>query len=130
MTTILKGHHSLETAFVSENYPYGFKLRCKKRYWLEYHPKHGIRLVTQTTNPKKPGEVWNAPKMSTYCRFAGCLYLDDNNHVQWTGMHEYMSTDECVAWAEKWGEGVPEATKPLALKWVAAKIAYDQKKAA
>eukprot|EP00697_Spironema_sp_BW2_P012450 gnl/Spiro4/28699_TR14197_c0_g3_i2.p1 gnl/Spiro4/28699_TR14197_c0_g3~~gnl/Spiro4/28699_TR14197_c0_g3_i2.p1 ORF type:complete len:154 (+),score=3.58 gnl/Spiro4/28699_TR14197_c0_g3_i2:840-1301(+) len=52
-------------------------------------PKKGFRLVSQTTNPKKAGEVWNAPKKSTYQVFAGCMYLDENGHVQWSGLSEY-----------------------------------------
>jgi len=53
---ILKGHISPETAFIVDDYPYGFRLRCKIRYWLEYNPKHGFRFVSQTTNPKRAGE--------------------------------------------------------------------------
>jgi len=36
-----------------EDYPYGFRLRCKIRFWLEYAPKRGFRFVSQTTNPKR-----------------------------------------------------------------------------
>jgi hypothetical protein len=36
---ILKGHISQETAYLVDDYPYGFRLRCKIRYWLEYQPK-------------------------------------------------------------------------------------------
>lgn len=79
---ILEGHVSPETAYVVDDYPYGFRLRCKIRYWLEHKPGHGVRLVSQTTNPKRPGEIWNKPKASTYCTFSGCMYLDDNGHVQ------------------------------------------------
>jgi hypothetical protein len=45
-------------------------LRCKIRYWLEFHPKRGFRFVSQTTNPKR-GNVWNKPKASTFMRFGG-----------------------------------------------------------
>jgi hypothetical protein len=121
---ILKGHTSPETAFVVEDYPYGFRLRCKIRYWLEYHPKHGFRFVSQTTNPKR-GHVWNAPKASTYCKFGGCMYLDDVGHVHWAGLTEYSSGAEAQAWQEKFGEGVPEAGRAILNKWVAAKLAYD-----
>jgi hypothetical protein len=124
MTTILKGHVSPETAYVVDDYPYGYTLRCKIRYWLEYHPRHGFRLVSQTTNPKK-GNTWNKPKASTYCRFGGCMYLDENEHVQWSGLSEYSSGAEAKAWQERYGEGVPEAGKLILAKWVAAKLAYD-----
>ena len=124
--TILKGHVSPETAYVVDDYPYGFRLRCKIRYWLEYKAKKGVRFVSQTTNPKRPGEVWNKPKASTYCRFGGCMTLDDSNgHVHWTGLTEYCDGAEAKAWADKYADGVPEEAKPLLAKWVAAKLAYD-----
>lgn len=122
--TILTGHTSPETAYVVDDYPYGFRLRCKIRYWLEFKPKQGFRLVSQTTNPKK-GNVWNKPKASTYCRFGGCMYLNDEGHVTWAGLTEYSDGAEAMAFADKYGEGVPEAGRALLNKWVAAKLAYD-----
>jgi len=125
---ILKGHVSPETAFVQEDYPYSFRLRCKIRYWLEYRHGHGFRLVSQTTNPKRPGEVWNKPKASTYSRFGGCMYLDEQGHVQWSGLSEYCDGKEAKAWQDTYGEGVPEAGQELLRKWVAGKLAYDAKR--
>jgi hypothetical protein len=122
---ILKGHVSPETAFTTNDYPYGFTLRCKARWWLEYKPKRGFRLMFQTTNPKKGNAVWNKPKGSTYCRFGGCMFLNDNGHVQWSGLSEYCTGAEAQAWAEKFGDGVPEAGRELLRKWVASKLAYD-----
>jgi hypothetical protein len=78
---ILSGHVSPESAYVVDDYPYGFRLRCKIRYWLEYAPRKGFRFVSQTTNPKAAGEVWNKPKASTYASIAGAMFLDDSNHV-------------------------------------------------
>ena len=54
---VLVGHTSPETAHVTIDYPYGFRLRCQRREWLEYKPKKGYRFVTQTSNPK-PGACW------------------------------------------------------------------------
>ncbi len=122
---ILKGHISPETAYVVNDYPYGFRLRCKIRYWLEFHAKRGFRFMSQTTNPKRPGEVWNKPKASTYCRFGGAMYLDENDHVHWAGLTQYSDGAEATAWAEKFGEGVPEAGLVTLQRWVAAKVAYD-----
>jgi len=123
---ILSGHISPETAYVVQDYPYGFRLRCKMRYWLEYRVNHGFRLWSQSTNPKKPGEVWNKPKASTYARFAGAMYLDDNNHVHWTGLSEYSDTVEVLAWHEKFGAGIPEAGRAQAAFWVKSKLAYEK----
>jgi len=121
---ILKGHTSPETAYVVDDYPYGFRLRCKIRYWLEFHKTHGFRLVSQTTNPKR-GDIWNKPKASTYCKFGGCMYLDEANHVTWSGLTEYTSGAEAEAWRRTFGDGVPPEGMPTMLKWVAAKLAYD-----
>ena len=55
--TVLHGHTTRETAYLVNDYPYGFRLRCKIRYWLEYKKGHGHRPVSQTTNPKVAGEV-------------------------------------------------------------------------
>ncbi len=122
---VLSGHISPETAYVVEDYPYGFRLRCKIRYWLEYHPKHGFRFVSQTTNPKKPGIVWNKPKASTYCRFGGAMFLDDAGHCHWNGLSEYSDAAEAEKFLATYGEGVPEAGKLILRKWVATKTAYE-----
>lgn len=122
---LLKGHISPETAYVVEDYPYGFRLRCKIRYWIEYKKGKGFRSVSQTTNPKRPGEVWNKPKASTYSRFGCAMYLDDQGHVQFAGLSEYSDGAEALAFKEKYGEGVPEAGLSILNQWVAAKVAYD-----
>jgi hypothetical protein len=122
---LLPGHTSPETAYVVEDYPYGFRLRCKIRYWVEFKPKKGFRFVSQTTNPKRPGEVWNKPKASTYSMFGGAMFLDENEHVQFSGLSEYSDGAEAKAWAEKFGDAVPEAGRVILNKWVAAKVAYD-----
>lgn len=56
---ILTGHTSPETAYVVQDYPYGFRLRCQIRYWLEFKAGKGVRLVSQTSNPKVAGLVWS-----------------------------------------------------------------------
>jgi hypothetical protein len=111
MTTILSGHTSPETAYVVDDYPYGFRLRCKIRYWLEFRYGFGTRFVSQTTNPKKGGNVWNKPKASTYAEFGGCMYLNDEGHVTWSGLTEYSSAAEAQEWERTFGEGVPEARR-------------------
>lgn len=84
------GHNDETTAYVVEDYPYGFKLRCKIRYWLEHVPSKGVRMCSQTTNPKK-GNIWNKPVKSTYASIAGCMYTDEKGHVHWTGVHAYST---------------------------------------
>lgn len=118
-------HTSPETAYVVDGYPYGFRLRCKIRYWLEHHPKRGFRFVSQTTNPKREGEVWNKPKASTYVRFGAAMYLDEEGHVAWAGLSEYCTGAEAQRFLDAYGTAVPEAGFALLKKWVAAKVAYD-----
>jgi hypothetical protein len=120
---ILKGHVSPETAYVVNDYPYGFRLRCVIRYWLDSHPKKGTRLMTQTTNPKR-GNTWNKPKASTYCRFGGAMCLFEGK-VYWYGLTEYSNGAEAKAFLDKYGAGVPEVMLPILERWVAAKLAYD-----
>jgi len=80
---VLAGHVSPETAYLVADYPYGFRLRCQIRYWVETS-KHGQRLVSQTSNPKRGG-VWNKPKASTYSDLR-VLYVDEQGHVQNEGL--------------------------------------------
>ena len=122
---LLTGHTSPETAYVVDDYPYGFRLRCKIRYWLEYSAKHGFRFVSQTTNPKRGNLVWNKPKASTYFKFGAAMFLDEDDHVQWSGLSEYSTGAEAAAWSAKYWDGVPEVGRPMLAKWVAAKVAYD-----
>jgi hypothetical protein len=127
---LLFGHISPETAYLVEDYPYGFRLRCKIRYWLEFHPKHGFRFVSQTTNPKRPvSEVWNKPKASTYCRFGAAMYLNEEGHVTWTGLSEYSDGTKAKAFLDSYGDAVPVAGLPVLKQWVATKTAYDAARA-
>jgi len=92
----LYDHSSEHTAYVISDYPSGYNARCRKRVWLEHKPKAGFRLVEQTSEKwygDAPAENaplrWNKPKASTYVNVAACMYLDENNHVQWDGLTSY-----------------------------------------
>lgn len=89
MTKVLSGHVSPETAYVVDDYPYGFRLRCKIRYWLEYKKSQGWRFMSQTTNPKVSDEVWNKPKASTYGAL-GVMYLDEKGYTHWICINPYI----------------------------------------
>jgi hypothetical protein len=121
---VLKGHVSEEMAYIVDDYPYGFRLRCKIRYWLEHDPRRGTRLWSQTSNPKKPGLVWNKPKCSTYCFIAGAMYLDEKDYVQWSGLTHYEEARECRDWMLKFGEAIPEAVSLRVWEWIKKKEAY------
>lgn len=78
-------HNSPETAFMVDNYPWGFRLRTKIRYWIETKiaKNGGQRFCSQTINPKTG--FWCAPKYSTYSPIL-VMYLDENDHVQFTAL--------------------------------------------
>ena len=102
-TTPLYGHTSEATAYLIADYPYGFKLRCQMRVWLEFKEGKGWRMVTQTSNPKK-NNIWNKPKMSTYSELGGNLFLDSEGHIQWTGCSIYSTYEQLKAFAERFPE--------------------------
>lgn len=87
----LKGHNSPETAYVVDDYPYGFRLRTSIRYWLETN-KHGTRFVSQTLNPKTG--AWNKPKASTYSELGVMVKDLSNGHISWTGWTYYGGESE------------------------------------
>lgn len=127
---ILKGHTSAATAYVVDDYPYGFRLRCKIRYWLEHKPKHGVRFVSQTTNPKVAGERWNKPKASTYSDYGVMLLNEENGHITWTGLGNvgYCYTHDLKAWLDKYGEGLDESERAQLGAIIKAKEAYEAKR--
>lgn len=101
-------HNSPETGYLVEDYPYGFRLRCKIRYWLETNNK-GTRFCHQTTNPKC-GNVWNKPKYSTYSH-SMAMYLDDQNHVTWAGVTEHTDTKEFRAYLDTYQDNITDYKK-------------------
>lgn len=98
MNTPLYGHNSEETAYIIADYPYGFKLRCQMKVWLEYREGKGFRMVTRTSNPKKPG-MWNKEKTSTYASLGACLYLDENDHIHQSAVSLYSTIEAVKAFA-------------------------------
>lgn len=119
-----------ETPYVVADYPYGFRLRCQMRYWIEYKKGFGFRLVTQTSNPKQPGEVWNKPKTGNYWPVAYALYLDENDHVKGAGLSYYSSLEESEEFGRTYGHGLSEEGIVLLGSWTLAKKNYEAKKAA
>ena len=112
VTQVLNGHTSEESSYTVCDYPYGFKLRCQIRYWLEYSPKKGYRFVSQTENPKTGR--WNAPKKSTYSSLAGQMYRDGEGHVKWTGLGDYTGAEEALKFVRDFPGGKFEDLKVVA----------------
>ncbi len=94
--TVLNGHNSPETAYIVEDYPYGFTLRCKIRYWIERRKGFGMRFVSQTTNPKRPVETWNKPKAGTYASLVVMLRDESNGHISNDSIHFSTGPDNFI----------------------------------
>lgn len=112
--TYLYGHDSAETAYVVDDYPYGFRLRTQIRYWIET-TKNGDRFVSQTLNPKTG--KWNKEKKSTYNE-VGVMFLDENTHVKWTGFSHWEDEEKLDKWLEnidqsRFNEGQVDQIKKL-----------------
>lgn len=117
----LYGYGSEETAYLVEDYPYGFHDRCRIRYWLEKSNSKGFRFCSQTENPKT--KRWNNPKKSTYCKFAGAMFLDENNHVQWNGIGEYDEVQNTLDFVKNF----PKADFSILKVWCLAKAIHCSK---
>jgi len=73
----LYGHNSFDSGYVVTNYPWGFRLKTSRRYWIET-TKHGDRFCYATLNPKTA--KWCKPKKSTYDAVM-VMYLTEDQHV-------------------------------------------------
>lgn len=76
-------YDSMESALEVDGYPWGFRLRTKKRYWLET-TKHGDRLVSVTMDPRTG--KWCKPKKSTYSDVGILTRETATGYISW---HEW-----------------------------------------
>lgn len=94
---VLHGHVDEESAHLVDDYPYGRRMRCEIRYWVDTALKGAAtgqqRFVSQTTNPKAATRVWNAPKRSTYSSLV-VLFLNEDEHVKHWHVDEHHITPE------------------------------------
>ena len=116
--TPLYGHTSEASAYIVDDYPYGFHERTQIRYWLEAKPKKGWRFVSQTMNPRT--SRWNKPKASTYIEWGAAMYLDDKGHVHWDGVGPYSDDQKILAFVTTF----PDADMGELRKVVPAKIRF------
>jgi hypothetical protein len=122
---LLFGHVSEETALTCSDYPYGFRLRCERRRWIET-TKNGDRFCSQTMNPKTGR--WNKPKKSTYVGIGVMVQYDENQgekagHIAWCGVTENVTAERLAGFVGKVGiENLSDAQK----KRLAAIIGYTR----
>ena len=81
MKNYLYNHTSFETAYVVQDWPWGYKLRTEKRFWIESN-KNGDREISQTLDPRTG--KWCAPKKSTYYPVR-IFYTSDQSKVETQG---------------------------------------------
>ena len=118
----LYGYDSMENSYLVGDYPYGARLRCKIRYWLEVSGSKGFRFCSQTEDPRNGR--WNNPKKSTYATLAGCLYLDEKDHVQWDGLTEYSDGAKALDFVKDFPGADYRILKPFAAKKAKYLAAY------
>ena len=82
----LSGHHDFDSAYVIPDWPWGYKLKCETRFWIEHRENTGWRFVKQTKNPKT--DKWCAPKKGVYQSLI-LMYLDDENKIQHGSLSKY-----------------------------------------
>ena len=116
MTTLL-GHTSPETAYVVDDYPYGFRLRTQIRYWIETKKNHGQRFVSQTRNPKTGR--WNAPKAGTYSPIV-VMWLDTDNHVQTSALGHYFDDERIDTFETSFADALTEQRERELIRYMRA----------
>lgn len=84
----LYNHTNQETAYVVNDYPWGFRLRTTIRYWIESKKGKGQRFCSQTINPKTG--LWCKPKYSTYNDIV-VMYLNEINHIYTTHINKHTN---------------------------------------
>ena len=84
---------SADNAVVVEDYPWGHKLRTKRKYWIET-TKRGDRLCYQTLNPKT--DKWCAVKKSTYAGIK-VLYENEDGHIKTLSLKPEWDSKEWLA---------------------------------
>ena len=95
MKKYIYGHTNFDNAYEVDNYPWGFRLKTKVRYWIETSDKSngGQRFCKCTLNPKT--NAWCAPKKSTYGILSN-MYLDENDYVQYESISLYHCEEETL----------------------------------
>ena len=91
MTKYKYNVNSFDNALMVENYPWGFRLKTKRKYWIESNKTQGDRLCICTLNPKT--DKWCAVKKSTYVA-VNVLNIADNGYIETDGIHKYGTTKD------------------------------------
>ena len=89
---------NFESAVIVDNYPWGFKLKTKRAYWIETNNK-GDRFCYQTLNPKN--NKWCAVKTSTYGAAFVLTQDESNGYVSYFGLSKCDAAKDVESWLTK-----------------------------
>ena len=93
MTKYIYNKDSFENALEVSNYPWGFRLKTKRRTWIETNKTKGDRLCFCTLNPKT--NKWCAVKKATY-NAVEVLFIDENEHIKSDAIWKYGTNDQKI----------------------------------
>ena len=93
MTKYIYNKDSFENAIEVSNYPWGFRLKTKRRTWIETNKTKGDRLCFCTLNPKT--NKWCAVKKATY-NAVEVLFIDENEHIKSDAIWKYGTNDQKI----------------------------------
>ena len=91
MTKYIYNKDSFDNALEVSNYPWGFRLKTKRRTWIETNKTKGDRVCFCTLNPKT--DKWCAVKKSTY-NAVDVLFIDENEHIKSIGLWKYGTNEK------------------------------------
>tara|TARA_R110002050_G_scaffold43668_1_gene104455 strand:- start:26 stop:592 length:567 start_codon:yes stop_codon:yes gene_type:complete len=91
MTKYIYNKDSFDNALEVSNYPWGFRLKTKRRTWIETNKTQGDRLCFCTLNPKT--NKWCAVKKATY-NAVEVLFIDENEHIKSDAIWKYGTNEK------------------------------------
>lgn len=121
MIEILKQQPNETNPVIVDNYPYGFTMRTKIKYWVET-TKNGQRFVSQTLNPKT--NLWNKPKKSTYSQII-LIGLNEQKHITYTNLSLY-SLSEALEFKQKYESFLSDYQKTELTNIIKMSEVYDK----
>lgn len=114
MKNYLYNHTSFETAYIVQDWPWGYKLRTEKRFWIESN-KNGDREISQTLDPRTG--KWCAPKKSTYRPVLILFTHGQGNYLGSEGIYQY-DNEKIKSFYELHKENLNDFQKAQIKKWI------------
>jgi hypothetical protein len=123
MRNYLYNHTSFETAYVVQDWPWGYKLRTEKRFWIESN-KNGDRQISQTLDPGSG--KWCAPKKSMYSPVK-IFYTSDEKKVLTQGEEveqlrsetiDFRNNEKIKSFYERHKDNLNDFQKAQIKKWI------------